>query len=585
MAQPTHHLPPEVLAAYRSRTAPESLALVAATHLALCSKCRARVGLPDPAALARRSALPEPLHSYAHDGAPSIPWRRVWRGVQQRSLPVAGARARLMRLRPGLEIPAHGHRGQELAVVLEGQAHDDHGTYRRGDVVVQPAGSRHHFAVATHSTCVVLIVNDGPMTSDHPLMQVGLRLDALLTRARHWLATPRVTPRGPQALQRAMAALPPRRPSTLSTPWTRRASTHEAEPSPPSGPDRSTRAADPSPPDPPRYSELLRRPLHDVEPPDPEVDPRRLDAIFGQICRELGIPEPSRPGSGSDQATARVIHGSWRLGKVLGRGGFGIVFEAQHIRVPQLRRAIKLLLPDRASDEQLRRRFHAEASVMATLRGRYLVEITDYGETEEGTPFVVMERLVGETLQQRLTRTGPLALPEFFGLGRQLVEGLTEIHQHGVVHRDLKPSNLFVTEPGPGLKLLDFGLAKTALTRTASDILMGTPAYMAPELLARSAPAGVHSDLYAMAAILYEMLTGQRPIAAGADILRFAVQVATQRPTPIRALRPEVPAHVADAIERGLAKDPACRPASARALWARVMDRPALASTTRILRS
>jgi serine/threonine-protein kinase len=183
--------------------------------------------------------------------------------------------------------------------------------------------------------------------------------------------------------------------------------------------------------------------------------------------------------------------GSYRIVRKLGQGGMGEVFEAVHETIER-RVAIKLLRPERARNAAAAARFFNEARAVNRIDHPGLVQVSDYGETPDGSIYIVMELLRGETLGQRLARRGRLGLAEVLLLCRQVASVLVAVHEKGIIHRDLKPDNMmFVPDPdtpgGERVKLLDFGIAKLTLegdaarVRTSTDMLIGTPVYMSPE--------------------------------------------------------------------------------------------------------
>ena len=254
-------------------------------------------------------------------------------------------------------------------------------------------------------------------------------------------------------------------------------------------------------------------------------------------------PPPSAPRG--EPATIR----HYRLTRKLGEGGMGVVYEAEDERLGR-RVAIKRL---RAldSDPSLKERLWQEARVAAAMTHPNICQVYELGE-ERGELFVVMELLAGETLADRIGR-GPLALGDALQTSLGILAALEAMHARGIVHRDLKPSNVFLTPHG--VKLLDFGLAR-AESREASSALttsgkiMGTPRYMAPEMLGDE-PLGPATDIFALGAILFEMLTG-RPAFGGRTVLETCAALVNQQPPPLVG-GPDVMA--ADrVIQRALAK-------------------------------
>jgi serine/threonine protein kinase/Flp pilus assembly protein CpaB len=262
--------------------------------------------------------------------------------------------------------------------------------------------------------------------------------------------------------------------------------------------------------------------------------------------------------------------GRYRVLRVLGAGGMGIVLEAEDF---QLRRrvALKILRPILATSESARQRFLLEARAMAAVEHEHVVAVHEVGE-DRGVSFLAMPLLRGESLEERLQREGRLPTAEVFRIGREVAEGLAAAHRRGLIHRDIKPANIFlVREEGSDLpatvKLLDFGLARavaeeTRLTRTG--MLAGTPQYMAPEQVEDEA-VDVRADLFSLGAAIYRMCTGQVPFS-GPNALAIVRAVTDKDPIPPAVLCADVPRDLSDLVLRLLAKKPADRPSSARAL-------------------
>jgi serine/threonine-protein kinase len=259
-----------------------------------------------------------------------------------------------------------------------------------------------------------------------------------------------------------------------------------------------------------------------------------------------------------------LISGRYQCGPVIGRGGVAEVRAARDLRLDRPV-AIKLLRAEVDHQPAVRRRFEAEARMAARLVHPNVVTVFDTGE--HGTrPFIVMERLSGWTLRDQIDR-GQLPVPAVRSLAEQVLGALAAAHAAGIVHRDIKPGNILLG-PDDQWKVADFGIAKIAESQSADDtstgMVIGTPAYLAPERFF-GADATVGSDLYALGAVLYESLTGQKPLQAP-DAGAWATIAGAVPPPPVRTVRPEVDAGLAAAVERCLNKDPAERFPSAAAM-------------------
>ena len=218
----------------------------------------------------------------------------------------------------------------------------------------------------------------------------------------------------------------------------------------------------------------------------------------------------------------RVLGGRYRLLEQIGKGGMGSVWRAEHVELGSLC-AIKLIDEDLAESTAVRGRFRREAKAAAALISDHVVRTFDYG-LDEQTPYIVMELLTGESLDQRLKRVGRLSAHELSDVLTQVALALDRAHQQGLVHRDLKPGNLFISKADNGrdcVKLLDFGIAKSlrndddpAVGPTRTGAMVGSPAYMSPEQLRNAAGIDPASDIWSLGVVAYEALVGQRPFAA-----------------------------------------------------------------------
>jgi len=278
---------------------------------------------------------------------------------------------------------------------------------------------------------------------------------------------------------------------------------------------------------------------------------------------------------GDSPLVGTVLDGRFQVEKTLASGASGDVYEAQHLALGH-RVAIKILRPGIPETADIRReRFLREARVAARIRSDHVVRVFDFVAPEQGPTYIVMELLHGETLAERLGRTGRLSCTEAVEFVVQAAKPLAQMHDEGIVHRDVKPSNLFLERDADGkerLKLLDFGVAafqapvaRPDSSLTWSEMIVGTPRYMAPEQIASSKHVDARADVWALGVTLYELLSGAPPFD-GTTVLAVLNQIEHQEPMPLTARRPDVPAELAALVHRCLAKDPASRPADARAL-------------------
>jgi serine/threonine protein kinase len=287
-----------------------------------------------------------------------------------------------------------------------------------------------------------------------------------------------------------------------------------------------------------------------------------------------------------------VIAGKYRVERVLGQGGMGMVVAATHIELDQLV-AIKFLLPAAAANKSAVERFAREARASAKLRSDNVVHVTDVGTFDSGEPFIVMEYLEGQDLGQLLRAGGPLAIDDAVDYILQVCAALAEAHAAGIVHRDLKPANLFLAERQDTVrvvKVVDFGISKvTAVIPTGkitnTQDLMGSPLYMSPEQLSLSHDIDGRSDIWSLGIILYELIGGVPPFQdEGLPQLVTAVLVRPAPPIAREGLSPGLAAVIARCLE----KDPAARYASvgefatALAEFAPERSRPTLARITRL---
>jgi serine/threonine-protein kinase len=283
----------------------------------------------------------------------------------------------------------------------------------------------------------------------------------------------------------------------------------------------------------------------------------------------------------------------YRVERVLGRGGMGVVLLATHLQLQQ-QVAIKLLLPELSSDEKLVARFLQEGRSQVRIQGEHVVRVLDVGTLGTGAPYMVMEFLQGSDLATVAETRGVLPVPEAIDYVLQATEALAQAHSLGIVHRDLKPQNLFLTtrpDGSPLVKVLDFGISKnemrhdmTRLARggTTEGSLLGSPSYMSPEQIRNPKDATARSDIWSLGVILYELLTGRMPFEAS-SLGALLAAISRDRPVDIRAHRPDLPAQIIQVVMRCLSPDPAQRPQdTAELAFALALDAAGHARATRI---
>ena len=256
--------------------------------------------------------------------------------------------------------------------------------------------------------------------------------------------------------------------------------------------------------------------------------------------------------------------GRFRILKVLGKGGMGMVFKAED---PVLERvvAVKVMLPEFAKKATAKERFLREARAAASIDHEHVIAILHVDE-DRGVPFIAMTFLKGMSLDDWLKRKGPVTVPQILRIGREIARGLAAAHQQGVIHRDIKPANLWLDSTTKGrIKILDFGLARpeaesTGLTQSGQ--LVGTPAYMSPEQAA-GAKLDARTDVFSLGVVLYRLCTGVLPFT-GKNVMAVLTSLASTEPEPAAQANPDVPKALSDLIARMLRKKPSERPASAQ---------------------
>jgi serine/threonine protein kinase len=271
----------------------------------------------------------------------------------------------------------------------------------------------------------------------------------------------------------------------------------------------------------------------------------------------FGFLDPPRADGEIGRLAGYTVH------KLLGQGGMGIVFQAED---PRLKRtvALKVLQPRLAEDLEYHERFLREGRAAAALQNDHIVRIYQAGEAN-GIPFLAMEFLDGESLDHLKEERRPISLFQAVRWAKEIALGLAAAHDLGLIHRDIKPANIWLESPGQRVKILDFGLARTAcdeLHLTQTGIIVGTPAYMSPEQ-AKGEPLDARSDLFSLGSVLYEMLSGQQPFQ-GPNITAVLSALLVAKPRPLSEICAHIPRSLEKLVRQLLAKAPDARPESAR---------------------
>src|SRR6187431_1125652 len=294
-----------------------------------------------------------------------------------------------------------------------------------------------------------------------------------------------------------------------------------------------------------------------------------IEARFGRgvsrdsslVCSEIpswaklrGVLAPNRPMTTSPppDLQGKTIAGRYLVERLIGQGGMGTVWAGRHVSLDQLV-AIKFVHPKLAGSAEALRRFDTEAKAAARIKSRHAVAVYDHGISEGAQPYIVMEYLEGESLEQSIARRGKLPLHEVAEIVQQAARALHAAHQAGIVHRDLKPDNIFLARDGEAgtrgysVKLLDFGIAKLVheeaaggASSTQAGMVLGTPHYMSPEALTASAPVSAASDIWSLGACAFSAACGRVPFegnAIGDVVLKVC---AAPLPVPSQ-LQPSLP--------------------------------------------
>jgi len=265
-------------------------------------------------------------------------------------------------------------------------------------------------------------------------------------------------------------------------------------------------------------------------------------------------------------AAGDVLLKKYRVERLIGEGGTGIVVSATHVQLEQ-RVAIKFLRRALASDE-LRTRFEREARAMGKIESEHVVLVLDAGMLDDGAPYMVMEHLEGRDLARVLKEDGPLPVEQAIDCMVQVCQALAQAHEVGIVHRDLKPANLFLTrreeDDAIHVKVVDFGISKILDKKLIDDdkphdvttafTVLGSPRYMAPEQVKNSKDVDGRADLWSVGAVLFQLLTGEHAFDAETNV-QASLAVLTTEPRSLRALAPHAPAELEEVVKRCLTRD------------------------------
>jgi serine/threonine protein kinase len=257
-----------------------------------------------------------------------------------------------------------------------------------------------------------------------------------------------------------------------------------------------------------------------------------------------------------------VLDDKYRIERIVGRGGMGIVLSAWHLALDQ-RVALKCLQPELAQNSESAARFLREARSAAKIKSQHGVRVLDVGNFDEGIPYMVMEFLEGRDFADELRDRGPLPVEECMNYALQAIEAVAEAHSLGIVHRDLKPENLFLARLPDGtraVKVLDFGISKSMVigsadnrSLTQSSTIMGSPLYMSPEQMRAPRTVDARTDIWSLGAILYELLSGHPPYVAD-TLPQLCAKMLESDPDPLRSVRPDVDPELEQIVSKCLAR-------------------------------
>lgn len=285
-----------------------------------------------------------------------------------------------------------------------------------------------------------------------------------------------------------------------------------------------------------------------------------------ELCR--AINEPSLAQRVDDSLIGQTLGEKYRIEEEIGAGGMCLVYRATQTLIGKTV-ALKVLRPQLAVDQDIVRRFEQEATALGRLHHPHAINVFDFGFTPQGSPFLVMDFIEGQTLKEILRQEGPLPIARMNKLLGQICGALQAAHAEGIIHRDIKPDNILISEADgeDWVTVVDFGVAKIQedinqrAALTGAGIIIGTPRYMSPEQ-SEGKTIDHRSDIYSLGVVLYEMLTGEAPFNDDSST-RLLIKHLTEMPPPLSEKRPDLPAEIEAIVMCTLAKDPDERPASA----------------------
>ncbi len=291
--------------------------------------------------------------------------------------------------------------------------------------------------------------------------------------------------------------------------------------------------------------------------------PGGVAAHRGAFDRGTAKPETIevRDATGWDDLVGKIVGGRYLVTAPIGRGGMGTVFEGEHIELGRPI-AVKVLSPEQARKRNATQRFQVEARTAGAIGHPNICEVYDMGMLPDGCPYLVMERLSGNTLQAKLAAEKKLGIADAIDILRGVLQGLAAAHKKNVVHRDIKPENIFLcTDPVPEVKLVDFGVAKTygddaedgELNLTRTGMVMGTPYYMSAEQARGQRNLDARVDVYAAGVVLYECLAGVRPYVAP-NYNALLVKIIGQDAPSLSGFRPDISVELERVVQKAMAR-------------------------------